>query len=46
MKEVLRVIKKSGYDGFISLEFEGMEECKMGTMIGLQNIRRLWEDMD
>ncbi|WP_261301348.1 sugar phosphate isomerase/epimerase family protein [Paenibacillus andongensis] len=45
MKEVLRVIKSSGYDGFISLEFEGMEECKMGTMIGLQNIRRLWDDV-
>ncbi|MDQ0898038.1 MULTISPECIES: sugar phosphate isomerase/epimerase [unclassified Paenibacillus] len=46
MKEVLRVIKSSGYDGFISLEFEGMEECKMGTMIGLQNIRRLWDDVE
>ncbi|NRF92366.1 sugar phosphate isomerase/epimerase [Paenibacillus frigoriresistens] len=46
MKEVLRVIKSSGYDGFISLEFEGMEECKMGTSIGLQNIRRLWDDVE
>jgi sugar phosphate isomerase/epimerase len=45
MREVLRVIKDSGYDGYISLEFEGMEECKTGTLIGLQNIKRLWEDM-
>lgn len=46
MREVLRVIKVSGYDGYISLEFEGMEECKTGTLIGLQNIKRLWEDME
>lgn len=46
MREVLRVIKDSGYDGYISLEFEGMEECKTGTLIGLQNIKRLWEDME
>lgn len=45
MREVLRVIKDSGYDGYISLEFEGMEECKTGTLIGLQNIKRLWEDI-
>lgn len=45
MREVLRVIKTSGYDGYISLEFEGMEECKTGTLIGLQNIKRLWEEM-
>jgi sugar phosphate isomerase/epimerase len=45
MRAVLRVIKDSGYDGYISLEFEGMEECKTGTLIGLQNIKRLWEDM-
>ncbi|MDR6882612.1 sugar phosphate isomerase/epimerase [Bacillus sp. 3255] len=46
MRAVLKVIKESGYDGYISLEFEGMEECKTGTSIGLQNIRRLWEDME
>lgn len=45
MREVLRVIKDSGYDGYISLEFEGMEECRTGTLIGLQNIKRLWENM-
>lgn len=46
MREVLRVVKSSGYDGFISLEFEGMEECKIGTMLGLQTIKRLWENID
>jgi sugar phosphate isomerase/epimerase len=46
MREVLRVVKSSGYDGYISLEFEGMEECKKGTLIGLQNIRRLWDGIN
>ncbi|MBD0382180.1 sugar phosphate isomerase/epimerase family protein [Paenibacillus sedimenti] len=44
MREVIRVVKGSGYDGYISLEFEGMEECKTGTRIGLDNLRRLWAE--
>lgn len=44
MREVLRVVKASGYDGYISLEFEGLEECKRGTRIGLDNVRRLWNE--
>ncbi|MBW7457416.1 sugar phosphate isomerase/epimerase, partial [Paenibacillus sepulcri] len=39
--EVLRIVKESGYDGYISIEFEGMEECRTGTRIGLGNVRRL-----
>ncbi len=29
--EVVRQVKQSGYDGYISIEFEGMEDCKTGT---------------
>lgn len=43
MREIIRVIKQSGYDGYVSLEFEGMEDCRQGAKIGLDNIRRLWE---
>ncbi len=43
MRETIRAIKESGYDGYISLEFEGMEDCRKGAEIGLANIRRLWE---
>ncbi|HEY0827561.1 MAG TPA: sugar phosphate isomerase/epimerase, partial [Bacilli bacterium] len=35
----------SGYDGYLSVEFEGMEECKLGTRIGLENTVRLWNEM-
>lgn len=33
--DILRLIKHSGFDGYISLEFEGMEVCEQGTEIGL-----------
>lgn len=41
--EVMASIKSSGYDGYISLEFEGLEDCRTGVRIGLENARRLWE---
>jgi sugar phosphate isomerase/epimerase len=44
MKDLLHVIKQSGYDGFLSLEFEGMEDCKTGTRIGFDNLKRLWAE--
>ncbi|MBD1381025.1 sugar phosphate isomerase/epimerase family protein [Metabacillus arenae] len=39
---IVKVMQSSGYDGHISLEFEGMEECKNAIKIGLDNIRRIW----
>ncbi len=44
MREVLRIIKQSGFDGYMSIEFEGLEECQYGTKTGLDNIRRLWNE--
>ena len=44
-REILRLIKQSGYDGYLSLEFEGMEDSKEGTRIGLDNIRRLLSEV-
>jgi sugar phosphate isomerase/epimerase len=45
MRSVLKVVKQSGYDGFLSVEFEGMEECKLGTRIGLNNLKQLWNEI-
>jgi len=45
MRDVLRVVKQSGYDGYLSLEFEGMEECRLASEIGLENIRRIWNEV-
>jgi inosose dehydratase len=41
--EVLRVIKESGYDGYISLEFEGLEDGRIGAGMGLKNAKYIWE---
>jgi sugar phosphate isomerase/epimerase len=39
------MIKASGYDGYLSLEFEGMEDCLTGTRVGLDNLKRLWSEI-
>jgi len=45
MREVLRIIKHSGYDGYLSIEFEGQEDCLLGSRIALQNVRKLWDEI-
>ncbi len=41
--QCVRNIKNSGYDGFISVEFEGMEDCLTGIRIGADNLRKYAE---
>lgn len=36
-------IKRSGYDGYITVEFEGMEDCLKGVCIGMENLRKYCE---
>lgn len=43
LPEVLKVIKQSGYDGYISIEFEGMEDCEKAAKISFDNVRRIWD---
>ena len=38
--QCLGIIKKSGYDGYVSLEFEGMEDPLQSIEIGLANLKR------
>lgn len=38
--QCLRILKQAGYDGVVSLEFEGMEDPLTGIAIGLENLRR------
>lgn len=44
MREILRTIRSAGYDGYVSVEFEGMEECRKASRIALDNARRLWAE--
>jgi len=36
----LRAMRQGGYDGFVSIEFEGMEDNVQALQIGLDNLRR------
>ena len=42
--EVAKTIKNANYSGYISIEFEGMEECKKASKIALDNVRRLFKN--
>lgn len=39
--QCLRLIKESGYDGYVSVEFEGMEPCLDGIAAGKENIEKM-----
>ncbi|QGH36624.1 TIM barrel protein [Gracilibacillus salitolerans] len=45
LESVLKIIKDSGYDGYVSIEFEGMEECKKASDISLKNVRNIWDQL-
>lgn len=45
MRKIMKLIKDSGYNGCITLEFEGMEECKEACRIGMDNVKRFWEEV-
>lgn len=41
--QAVRSLKRTGYDGVLSVEFEGMEDPLQGVSIGQENLRRLVE---
>jgi sugar phosphate isomerase/epimerase len=43
MTGCLRALAAAGYDGWISMEFEGLEDCAIALEIGLENLRRYME---
>ncbi len=43
--KILGTIKHMGYDGDISIEFEGMEPCEYATETCLQTARTIWEQV-
>ncbi|WP_454189851.1 sugar phosphate isomerase/epimerase family protein [Paenibacillus sp. Marseille-Q7038] len=44
MRDVIQLVKSSGYDGYLSLEFEGLEDCEFGARAGLANVKRFWDE--
>lgn len=45
LEAILREVKRSGYDGYISIEFEGLEECRYGSRLSLERVRALWNEL-
>lgn len=45
MRGIIHGILDAGYDGFVSIEFEGIEECLMANKIGLANAQRLFAEV-
>lgn len=45
VRPCLQVLKRAGYDGWLSLEFEGIEDCIMGITDGKANLETMLADM-
>lgn len=43
--QILRAIALSGYDGYVSIEHEGMEDNLMALEIGAENLQRMLSDL-
>jgi len=43
--QCMRLLKRSGYDGVLSVEFEGMEDVLTGIRIGQDNLRRYLREL-
>ncbi|MFJ5759070.1 sugar phosphate isomerase/epimerase family protein [Neobacillus sp. NPDC093182] len=46
IREIVKLVKSSGYNGYLTIEFEGMEDCQVGTKIGMDNIKRFWDEVN
>ena len=42
MQAILTTLRESGYSGGIAIEFEGLEDARYSSAVGLANARRLW----
>jgi sugar phosphate isomerase/epimerase len=45
MHRIIGDIKRSGFDGPIIVEYEGMEDCFYGTKVSLDNLKRLYAEV-
>ena len=46
VKQCLGILKREGYDGYLGVEFEGMEDSLLGIRIGLANLKRYLAELD
>jgi sugar phosphate isomerase/epimerase len=43
--ECLRLLKQAGYDGWLSVEFEGIEDCLFALQSDIENLREMIESI-
>ena len=44
LRPIVKIIKESGYDGYVSVEFEGREDCIWGCHVSLANTKQLFAE--
>ncbi|WP_271754474.1 sugar phosphate isomerase/epimerase family protein [Cohnella sp. JJ-181] len=45
MPGVMAAIRDSGFDGYLSIEFEGLEDCRQASRMGLDYLSRLAKEL-
>ena len=45
MQAILTTLRESGYSGGIAIEFEGLEDVRYSSAVGLANARRIWDEV-
>ncbi len=46
VKHCLAALRNAGYDGYVAIEFEGMEDCFLALEAGLENLRRYINEIE
>lgn len=46
VKQCIRILKMAGYDGYLSIEFEGVEDCIEGIKKGFENLKRFIAEVE
>ena len=43
--QILKELKNANYDGCIAVEFEGLEDGRYASSVGMMNARRIWNEV-
>ena len=46
VKQCLGILRRAGYDGYVSIEYEGVEDCICGIARGYKNLKRIISELD
>ena len=46
VKHCLKILKRAAYDGYVSIEFEGKEDCTEGISKGFENLKRYLSEIE